>query len=241
MKEEPGLPESLVDKRLRYIERQRELHKERVNVAFQGRSPEGTGPTNRHGMPKLPTGQRQVPNWPVLDLGDSPVISLDTWRLEVGGRCENPFSVSWQEFLALPQAEDVSDFHCVTTWSRMDNRWQGVRFRTIAELAVPHAEATHVLCTGYDHMPGTRIPYTTNLPLSRAVEDDVLLVHTWEGAPLPQEHGGPCRMITPKLYAWKGTKWIRKIEFLAGNKPGFWEERGYSDTAEPWYDDRYSY
>ncbi len=110
----------------------------------------------------------------------------------------------------MPQAEDVSDFHCVTTWSRMDNRWKGVRFRTLAELAVPAPDVTHVLCTGYDHMPGTRIPYTTNLPLARAVEDDVLLVHTWEGAPLPQEHGGPCRMITPKLYAWKGTKWIRQ-------------------------------
>lgn len=244
--------DSLVAKRLRYIERQRELHKDRVNAAFEGRAPdlsavarstkvEGTGPINRHGMPKLPVGQRQVPNWPVLDLGDSPRVSPDTWRLAIGGQCENPFSLSWQEFLALPQVEDVSDFHCVTTWSRMDNRWQGVRFRTIAELAVPAPEVTHVLCTGYDHMPGTRIPYTTNLPLARAVEDDVLLVHTWEGAPLPQEHGGPCRIITPKLYAWKGTKWIRKIEFLAGDKPGFWEERGYSNTAEPWFDDRYSY
>ena len=91
-------------------------------------------------------------------------------------------------------------------------------------------------CAAFD----IQAPYTTNLPLARAVEEDVLLVHTWEGAPLPQEHGGPCRMITPKLYAWKGTKWIRKIEFLAGNRLGFWEERGYSDTAEPWFDDRYS-
>ena len=231
---------SLVAKRLSYIERQRALHAERVNVVFEGRAPEGSGPINRHGMPKLPVGQRQVPNWPVLDLGDSPVVSLDSWRLDIGGDCENPFSVSWQEFLELPQAEDVSDFHCVTTWSRMDNRWKGVRFRTLAELAVPGPGVTHVFCTGYDHMPGTRIPYTTNLPLARAVEDDVLLVHTWDGAPLPQEHGGPCRMITPKLYAWKGTKWIRKIEFLNGNKLGFWEERGYSDTAEPWFDDRYS-
>lgn len=242
MKKEPGLPDSdsLVAKRLRYLERQRELRGERVNVAFEGRSPAGSGPTNRHGMPKLPVGQRQVPNWPVLDLGDSPRVALDQWRLEIGGRCENPFSLTWQEFLALPQAEDVSDFHCVTTWSRMDNHWKGVRFRTLAEMAVPAPDVTHVLCTGYDHMPGTRIPYTTNLPLARAVEDDVLLVHTWEGAPLPQEHGGPCRMITPKLYAWKGTKWIRTIEFLAGDRPGFWEERGYSNTAEPWFDDRYS-
>ena len=241
MKKETPLPDSLVEKRLRYIERQRELHSERVNVVFEGRAPQGSGPTNRHGMPKLPTGQRQVPNWPVLDLGDVPDVSLDAWRLEVGGRCENPFTLTWQQFLELPQVDDVSDFHCVTTWSRMDNRWRGVRFRALAELAVPAPDATHVLCTGYDQMPGTRIPYTTNLPLARAVEDDVLLVHTWEGAPLPREHGGPCRVITPKLYAWKGTKWIRKIEFLAGNKPGFWEERGYSDTAEPWYDDRYSY
>ena len=114
----------------------------------------------------------------------------------------------------------------MTTWSRFDNRWGGVRFRTIAELAVPAPEAEFVLCTGYDVAPGTRIPYTTNLPLARAVEDDVLLVHTWEGQPLPREHGGPCRMITPKLYAWKGTKWIRRIEFLDHNQRGFWEERG---------------
>ena len=159
MKEEPALPESLVDKRLRYIERQRALHKERVNVVFEGRAPEGTGPANRHGMPKLPTGQRQVPNWPILDLGDSPEVSLEDWRLEVGGHCENPLTLTWQQFLDLPQADDVSDFHCVTTWSRMDNRWRGVRFQTIAELAVPMPDATHVLCYGYDHMPGTRIPY----------------------------------------------------------------------------------
>src|SRR5688500_20275058 len=99
--------QNLVEKRLRYIERQKQLRAERVGVVFDGKSPAGSGPTNRHGMPKLPVGQRQVPNWPVLDLGDSPHIALDRWRLEIGGRCENPFSVTWQEFLALPQAEDV--------------------------------------------------------------------------------------------------------------------------------------
>ena len=109
----------------------------------------------------------------------------------------------------------------------------------IAELVVPKEDAHFVLCTGYDHMPGTSIPYTTNLPLARAVADDVLLVHTWEGKPLPREHGGPVRMITPKLYAWKGTKWIRRIDLLARNQKGFWEVRGYSDTAEPWANDRY--
>jgi DMSO/TMAO reductase YedYZ molybdopterin-dependent catalytic subunit len=167
-------------------------------------------------------------------------VSTSDWRLDVGGHCENPFSLTWDEFLALPQTDDVSDFHCVTTWSRMDNHWRGVRFRTLAERCVPRDDARFVLCTGYDEAPGLGIPYTTNLPLARAVEDDVMLVHTWEGQPLPREHGGPCRMITPKLYAWKGTKWIRKIEFLPANKRGFWEERGYSDTAEPWFNDRYN-
>jgi DMSO/TMAO reductase YedYZ molybdopterin-dependent catalytic subunit len=232
--------DDLVQKRLRYIERQKALHKDAVNVVFDGLSPIGSGDANRDGMPKLPVGQHEVRNWPVLDLGDVPDVPLDQWRLEIGGLVHNPVTLTWDDFLALPQADDVSDFHCVTTWSRFDNHWRGVRFKTLAELAVPDDEATHVLCTGYDHMPGTRIPYTTNLPLARAVEDDVLLVHTWQGEPLPREHGGPVRMITPKLYAWKGTKWIRKIEFLVREQKGFWEVRGYSNSAEPWFNDRYS-
>ncbi len=230
----------LVGRRRRYIQRQIALNQGDVNVRFRGQAPQGTGPSNRHGMPRLPVGQHEVRNWPVLDLGDLPEVDLQTWRLEVGGLVERPFTLSWDEFLALPQVDDVSDFHCVTTWSRYDNHWRGVRFSTLAEMAVPRDEAAFVLCTGYDQMPGSDIPYTTNLPLERAIEDDVLLVHTWEGRPLPHEHGGPLRMITPKLYAWKGTKWIRKIEFLPENRRGFWERRGYSDSAEPWFDDRYS-
>ncbi|MGE0460007.1 MAG: sulfite oxidase-like oxidoreductase [Vicinamibacterales bacterium] len=233
------MSDTLVEKRLRYIERQRAL-RAATPEAFHHAQPSGTGPANRHGRPKLPVGQHEVRNWPVLDLGDLPDVALLDWRLDIGGLCENPFTLTWEQFMALPQAEDVSDFHCVTTWSRMDNRWGGVRFRTLAELAIPAPDAAHVLCTGYDHMPGTRIPYTVNLPLARAVEEDVLLVHTWEGQPLPREHGGPCRMITPKLYAWKGAKWIRRIDFLAEDQPGFWETRGYSNSAEPWFEDRFA-
>jgi DMSO/TMAO reductase YedYZ molybdopterin-dependent catalytic subunit len=234
------MSDSLVEKRLRYIERQRKLHAETVDVDTEHRQPMGSGALNRHGLPQLPVGQHVVRNWPVLDLGELPNVSTDGWRLDVGGLVENSVTLTWKELMALPQVEDVSDFHCVTTWSRFDNHWRGVRFRTIAEWVVPKPEAAYALCTGYDHAPGTRIPYTTNLPLARAVEDDVLLVHTWEGQPLPREHGGPCRMITPRLYAWKGTKWIRQIDFLSANQRGFWEERGYSDTAEPWLNDRYS-
>ena len=230
----------LVERRLRYIHRQIGLDKSAVNVKFARMKPQGAGATNRHGMPRLPVGQHEVKNWPVLDLGEQPDVSTADWKLEVGGLVENPFTLDWDQFLALPQVDDVSDFHCVTTWSRFDNRWRGVRFRTIAEMAVPKDDAGHVLCTGYDFMPGSYIPYTTNLPLARAIDEDVLLVHAWEGKPLPREHGGPCRMITPKLYAWKGAKWIRRIDFLAADKKGFWEVRVYSNSAEPWFNDRYS-
>jgi DMSO/TMAO reductase YedYZ molybdopterin-dependent catalytic subunit len=239
MKSSEQQGDSLVERRKRYIRRQIAVGVG-VDVRFEGREPDGTGPPNRHGMPSVPVGQRAVKNWPVLDLGHVPRIAKEAWRLEIGGQVENPLTLDWASLMELPQVEDVSDFHCVTTWSRLDNRWRGVRFRDVAELVVPRDEARFVSCTGYDVAPGTDVPYTTNLPLARAVEDDVLLVHTWEDEPLPIEHGGPVRMITPKLYAWKGTKWIRAIELLAEDRLGFWELRGYSNTAEPWYDDRYS-
>ena len=230
----------LVARRRKYIDRQISLDKGDVNVQFRGQPPDGSGPENRHGMPQLPVGQHEVRNWPVLDLGEQPQVELASWQLVVGGAVEHPVTLKWNDFLALPQADDVSDFHCVTTWSRYDNHWRGVRFRTIAELVVPQPTAGFVLCTGADFMPGSFIPYPTNLPLERAIEPDVLLVHTWEGRPLPREHGGPVRMITPKLYAWKGTKWIRRIDFLTEDQKGFWEVRGYSNSAEPWFNDRYS-
>ncbi len=202
-----------------------------------GKSPrgpiQGTGSANRHGMPKLPPGQSAVPNWPVLDLGVKPEIQHKDWYLEVKGAVKNPFRLNWKEFLALPQIEDVSDFHCVTTWSRMDNRWQGVLFKTLSQKAGPEDGAAFVYITGYDG-------YSTNLKLSECLDDDVLLVHTWEGAPLPTEHGGPVRMITPRKYAWKGSKWIKEIIFLKEEKLGFWELRGYSNSAEPWDEDRYA-
>jgi len=230
----------LVAKRLAYIERQKRLHGETVNVDVRSRTPRGTGPANRDGMPEIPVDQHVVSNWPVLDLGDLPDIPLSEWRLEIAGDVHNPMTLTWDQFLALPQTDDLSDFHCVTTWSRFDNHWRGVRMRDIAELVVPDDTARFVFFTGYDVQPGTDIPYTTNLPLARATEEDVLLVHAWEGRPLPREHGGPVRVITPKLYAWKGTKWIRRIEFLPQDRRGFWELRGYSNTAEPWFNDRYS-
>src|SRR5438132_9576526 len=125
----------LVERRQKYIRRQIDLDRGAVNVKFRGRRPEGTGPMNRHGMPRLPVGQHEDKNWPVLDLGEQPEIDTRAWTLEVGGLVENPFTLSWEQFLALPQVDDTSDFHCVTTWSRYDNHWRGVRFNTLVELA----------------------------------------------------------------------------------------------------------
>jgi DMSO/TMAO reductase YedYZ molybdopterin-dependent catalytic subunit len=169
-----------------------------------------------------------------------PHVPVSEWRLEIDGLVERTASFSWEEFLRLPQSDDTSDFHCVTTWSRMDLSWKGVRFRDLMTLVVPTEEAHYVVTTAYDVDPSSGEPYTTNLSLDDAMEPDVLLVHTVDGEPLPAEHGGPCRMITPRLYAWKGAKWIRRITLVHEDRPGFWERRGYSNTAYPWYEDRYN-
>ena len=208
-------------------------HKIKNTPSMGDDRPLGTGQPNRHGMPVLPVGQTITQKWPVLDLGRVPELPLESWALTIDGAVENPVHLKWAEFMALPQTDDTSDFHCVTTWSKLNIHWKGVRLIDLAALAQPKDNATHILCYGYDD-------YTTNVSLEEALKPDVLLVHTVEGQPLPKEHGGPVRMITPQLYAWKGSKWISRIEFLTQNKLGFWEERGYSNTAWPWRNDRYS-
>jgi DMSO/TMAO reductase YedYZ molybdopterin-dependent catalytic subunit len=182
---------------------------------------------------RLPPGQHQVHNFPVLDLGVRPNVSLEEWRLKIHGKVENPVTLTWQDFMALPQFKDTSDFHCVTTWSQFDMQWEGVAFFTIADLVKPRPEATHVFFKSYDG-------YSTNNPLSVCMDDDVLLAHSVNGNPLSVEHGGPARVIIPKRYAWKGAKFIREITFLDRDVLGFWELRGYSNTADPWTEDRFA-
>jgi len=221
----------IIDARMKLKARFEEKIKQTPSVADA--KPMGKGQPNRHGMPVLPMGQTITVKWPVLDLGTQPDISTDTWKLVLDGEVEHPVSLTWKDFMDLPQTEDTSDFHCVTTWSKLNMNWKGVRLVDLAAMVQPRETATHILCYGYDD-------YTTNVSLEEALKPDVLLVHTVEGNPLPKEHGGPVRMITPQLYAWKGSKWISRIEFLPKNKLGFWEQRGYSNTAYPWRNDRYS-
>ena len=201
--------------------------------SWDGDMPMGQGPLNRDGMPQIPPGQTTTAKWPVLDLGVQPEIPLKDWSLTISGLVENPEMFNWEAFMKFPQVEDVSDFHCVTTWSRLGNHWVGVRFADIANFCQVQPEAKFVYIKAFDG-------YSTNLPLEEAMKSDVLLVHQWEGKPLEKEHGGPLRMITPQLYAWKGAKWIGEIVFREEDELGFWEQRGYSNSADPWLEERYS-
>lgn len=213
--------------------RERFQEEMRATPSLADDAPLGSGPRNRHGMPRLPPDQYETRKWPVLDLGLKPEIPTSRWSLVVDGAVARPLRLSWSDFMALEQLDDTSDFHCVTKWSRMDVPWRGVRLADVLAAAEPDPRAAFLMCHAHDG-------YTTNLPLAEALKPDVLLVHTADGLPLSAEHGGPVRVITPQLYAWKGAKWVSRIELMVEDRPGFWEERGYSNTAHPWRNDRYS-
>jgi DMSO/TMAO reductase YedYZ molybdopterin-dependent catalytic subunit len=192
--------------------------------------------TGRDGRPereRLPPGQHLVKDWPVLDLGRQPDVDTEDWKLKVYGAVENPFTWDWAAFRAQPQSHFVSDIHCVTTWSRYDNRWDGVSTRDLIALARPLPDAKFIVLHAFDG-------YTTNLTLDDFAAEDALLAHSWEGKPLTLHHGGPVRLVVPHLYFWKSAKWMAKIQFLTENRPGFWEQNGYHDRGDPWGEERYS-
>lgn len=182
---------------------------------------------------RLPPGQRLTTGFPVLDLGVHPEFDPAQWSLTVDGLVGKSQTWNWDAFNRLPKVTDTSDMHCVTTWSKFDCVWEGVAFTSIFEAVQPHPEARFVWFEGSDD-------FTVNVPLVALLDDDVLLATHFEGAPLTVEHGGPLRVIVPKLYAWKGAKWVRRIHFMAEDRLGFWENRGYSNTADPFTNDRYS-
>lgn len=182
---------------------------------------------------RLPPGQKLTTGFPVLDLGVQPEVPLADWSLTLDGLVEKPVTLNWSQFSAQPQVTDVSDFHCVTTWSKYVCRWSGVAFTTLFELAQPKPEAKYVYFTSYDG-------YSTNVPLEHCLDDDVLIATQFDGAPVTREHGGPARVIIPKLYAWKGAKFVKTITFLAEDRLGFWEVRGYHNIGDPWKEERYA-
>lgn len=181
---------------------------------------------------RLPPGQRRVTEWPVLDLGLQPDIPLDEWSLTVDGLVENVVSWSWEDLAAQPVFEDVSDIHCVTSWSRFDNYWEGVSTAHLLALVAPKAQARHVIMHSYDG-------YTTNVSIEAFGAADALIAYRWEGEPITRQHGGPVRLVIPQYYFWKSPKWIQRIEFVDEDRRGFWEVRGYHNVGDPWKQQRY--
>ena len=198
-----------------------------ISRGFRGRR--GSGAISA----RLPPGQHLVTDFPVLSAGPTPVPDLATWRftLEDGA---SPLALwSWAEFNALPQSEIAADIHCVTTWSKFDTQWRGVSIDTLLEAA------------GLSEPPGAFVVahcdggYTTNVPSEDLVDGKAMIATTFDGEPLDPEHGGPARLLVPHLYFWKSAKWVRRLQFIDEDQPGFWEVLGYHNYGDPWREQRY--
>jgi DMSO/TMAO reductase YedYZ molybdopterin-dependent catalytic subunit len=181
---------------------------------------------------RVPPGQIVATRWPVLHQGDLPPRDLETWDFRIWGEVGNPLTWNWDEFASLPVVTICGDLHCVTRWSSLDHRWSGVRPRTLVDVVRPTTDARFVLLHGEGG-------YSANLPLDALLDDDVVLATGHDGEPLTVDHGGPLRAVVPGRYAWKSVKWLRGIEFLRDDQPGFWEGYGYSDSADPWQEERF--
>jgi DMSO/TMAO reductase YedYZ molybdopterin-dependent catalytic subunit len=182
---------------------------------------------------RIPPGQYKTDKFPVLHYGSIPSTDLAKWDFRVFGAVDSPFTLTWDEFKALPRRQVRTDIHCVTRWTKLDTVWEGVPIQEILSRAQVRPEATHVLAHSEQG-------YTANLPLSVLDDDDVLLADTYDGKPLEPEHGWPLRLFVPKRYFWKSAKWVRGLEFLDHDILGFWERYGYNNDADPWKEERFS-
>jgi DMSO/TMAO reductase YedYZ molybdopterin-dependent catalytic subunit len=201
-----------------------------VSTYFLLRRPEQTPGTG-----SLPPGQYEVQDLGVLQVDGVPEIKLDAWTFEVNGEVENPFKLNWNQFMQLPKTVSVSEFDCVTGWTRLRNTWEGVRFGEVAKMARPTAKAKYATIACY----GTP-EYTTSLPLDYLMRDDVLFAYNLDRVPLESQHGGPLRLVVPGKYGYKSAKWVKQIRFTQTQELGYWESLGYSNTADPSKNDRYA-
>jgi DMSO/TMAO reductase YedYZ molybdopterin-dependent catalytic subunit len=182
---------------------------------------------------RLPPGQSLTLKWPVLHEGDVPIFDPQSWDFCIGGLLEKPLRFSYAEFMALPKVEVKADFHCVTRWSKFDNLWVGVAFSEVLRQVLPRPEAQYVMVLGENG-------YTANAPLRDLMKPEVVLAFKHNGENLTPEHGWPLRLIIPHLYAWKSVKWVRGLEFMECDRPGFWEQNGYHIYGDPWKEQRFS-
>ena len=181
---------------------------------------------------RVPPGQFVTRKFPVLSYGPTPKIELDSWRLRLFGLVEKELELDWERFKALPWSTVDADFHCVTQWSALDNSWEGVLLSDLLGLVQPKPEAKYIMAHCYGG-------YTTNVPLDALEEGEFILANKRNGEELSPDHGWPVRLIVPSRYGWKSAKWLNGIEFMAEDRPGFWEERGYSNHADPWKEERF--
>lgn len=182
---------------------------------------------------RIPPGQQLTVKWPVLQYGSVPRANLSTWDFRIGGLVEQPVTWNWGEFTALPQTQRHNDIHCVTRWTKLDNDWDGVSVLEVMKRVAVKPEATAVLVHAEQG-------FTANLLLDDFRREENLFAHSHSGEPLAPEHGYPLRLVVPHLYFWKSVKWVRGLEFLAQDRPGFWERNGYHMRGDPWEEERYS-
>ena len=183
---------------------------------------------------RLPPGQSLTDKWPVLHYGSVPRRAPAQWDFRVWGLVENPWRWSYDEFLALGQAKITTDIHCVTRWSRFDTEFEGVPMQAVLDAVKPRTEAKYVMVHAENG-------FTTNVPLADLQMPNVMFANRADGADLEPEHGWPMRLVVPHLYFWKSAKWVRGLEFLAADAPGFWEEAGYHMRGDPWKEERYGW
>jgi DMSO/TMAO reductase YedYZ molybdopterin-dependent catalytic subunit len=179
---------------------------------------------------RLPPGQYLTRDFPVLSAGPTPHTPLDEWTFLISGEVDQPVSWTWEELLALPAETPTVDIHCVTKWSKLDTRWEGVSLDTLLENVETEAKYVTAWCDG---------GYTTNLPLEDVTDGKAWIAYEYDGAPLEPEHGGPARLLVPHLYFWKSAKWIRGLTLTLDDEPGFWETYGYHNYGDPWREQRY--
>ena len=183
---------------------------------------------------RLPPGQYLTEKWPVLHAGDVPDVDLASWTLAVTGEVEQPLTLSYDELTALPATEVTTDIHCVTRWSRFDARFKGVHWRELAALSRPKPTARFAIAHA-------EAGFTANLPLEAIEDENALVVYEADGDPLTPEHGRPVRLVVPTRYFWKSAKWLRGLELLSADQPGFWERYGYHNDADFWKEERYAF
>lgn len=182
---------------------------------------------------RLPPGQTFTERFPILHEGEVPEYDLSTWSLRIFGEVEKELVFNYEQLMELPQSKQVNDIHCVTRWSKLDTEWEGIRFIDLLPLLGANADAKYVMIHADQD-------YDTNLPLEDLLHDNVMLAHSFDGEPLTNKHGWPLRLVVPHLYFWKSAKWIRGIEFMKEDRPGFWERNGFHNYADPFREQRFS-